>query len=196
MGEVLPVPEIRVPSCIWNCIISTDFVRAHRICFESFIRYDDDYVFLLRCLAGSKTVYLCRDAYYKWRVHAASESHTVKYLDHIADRFENQRGFKLEYLESCCDVTAEELDSFTAYFDTNIMYVTVCNEAASGHKLSVSRERIRNAINSCGLLNKRKILQYNALKALIRTKGKKAGLIYKLTRSGMYSLAMAVCRMR
>ena len=74
MGEVLPVPEIRVPSCIWNCIISTDFVRAHRICFESFIRYDDDYVFLLRCLAGSKTVYLCRDAYYKWRVHAASES--------------------------------------------------------------------------------------------------------------------------
>ena len=120
----------------------------------------------------------------------------MKYLDHLADRFENQRGFKLEYLKSCCDVTAEELDSFTAYFDTNMIYVTVCNEAASDHELSVSRERIRNTINSCVLPDKRKILQYSALKALIRTKGKKAGLIYKLTMSKLYSLAMAVCRMR
>ena len=194
MGEALDVPEVRVPSSIWNCIIPTNFVRDNNISFESFIRYDDDYVFLLRCLAYSKSVYLCREAYYRWHIHASSESHTVKYLDNIADRYERQRRFKLEYLRSFCDVTAEELDPFTAYLYANIIYVTVCNEAASDHELSVSRERIRNVISSCGLLNK-KSLQNSALKSLIRTKGKKAGLIYKLTMSKMYSLALVICRM-
>lgn len=196
MGEVTGVPEVSVSSSIWNCIILTDFVRSNNICFESFIRYDDDYVFLLRCLAYSKSVYLCAEAYYRWRLHMSSESHTVKYLDNIADRYERQRRFKLEYLKSFCDVTAEELNSFTEYLVANTIYVTVCNEAVSDHELSVSRERIRNVISSCGLLNKKKSLQYSALKALIRTKGKRAGLIYKLTMSGMYLLAMVVCRMR
>ena len=196
MGEVMPSPEVRIPPNIWNCIISSDLVNRNDIRFESFIRYDDDWVFLLRCLAYSKSVFLCEHAYYNWMIHNASESHTAKYMPDIVERYENLKKFKLEYIKNWCIVTDEEIESFAAYFNVNTVYVTICNESVSGNKLSVRRQVVRDVIQRNKSKHLAKETEQQAINALIKKKGNRAGLIYKLAARHFYYLALAACRVK
>ena len=196
MGEVMPPPEASIPTSIWTCVISSDLIKNNNIHFDSFIRYDDDWVFLLRCLAYSKNVYLCKQAYYNWMSHDASELHTAKYMPDIVERYENLRKFKLEYINNWCNATDEEIESFAAYFRVNAVYMTIYNESVGNNKLSVSRQMIRNVIQS----NKSKVAvkesEQCAIKALIKKKGNKAGVVYKLAVHHLYYLALVACKIK
>lgn len=198
MGEVMPQPKISVASNIWNCIISMDLVKTNNIGFESYIRYDDDWVFLLRCLSFSKRIYLCKEAYYRWLIHDSSESHTAKHLKNIADKYNNLKTFKLDYIKKWCDVTTDEMDSFLAYFDANAIYVITNNEAIANNGLLVKCRNVRNMTNAYypkNINNSSRNTERKAIEALIRKKGKKAGLVYFLAVNHLYLLAIGVCKM-
>ena len=196
MGEVMPVPEIRIPPNIWTCVISSDLVRDNNIRFDSYIRYDDDWVFLLRCLAYSKNVFLCKQAYYNWLIHDKSESHIAKYLPDIVEKYENLKRFKLEYIKCWCSATDEEIGSFIEYFNVNTVYETICNESVSGHKLSVSRQTIRDVLQRNKTQFATKEAEHRAVKALLKKKGYKAGIAYKLAVHHLYFLAFTACRIK
>ena len=196
MGEVMPPSELNIPPNIWNCVISSDLVKKNDICFESFIRYDDDWVFLLRCLAFSKSVLLCKDAYYNWLVHGTSESHTAKYLPAIVEKYKKLKEFKIDYIINWCNVEDAELESFTAYFDINTVYETICNESVSNNIFAESRQIIQDVIKRNELKKMTKKTAQQAIKALTIKKGKKAGVIYSLAMHRLYFFALLLCRIK
>ena len=196
MGEVMPAPYVSIPTSIWTCVISSDLVKSNNIRFESYIRYDDDWVFLLRCLSYCKSLFLCKQAYYNWLIHDASESHTAKYMPDILERYENLKKFKLEYIKNWCNATDEEIEAFVAYFDANTVYVTIRNESVSGNKLSVSRKMVKDVIQRNKSKNVAKETKQHAINALIKKKGVRAGIIYKLALYHFYYLALAACSVK
>ncbi len=196
MGEVLPSPEITISSSIWNCVISAALIKDNGICFESFIRYDDDWVFLLRCLSFSKSIYLCSQAHYCWLIRSSSELHTQKYIPDIVSKYKKLREFKIDYINSCCSFTIDEMNSFIAYFDANTIYAAIHNEAVSKNPLSESKHIIKNAIRDNKPQNIKKDLERRTLKALAEKKGKKASIAYKMAIYHMYFAAIEICKVR
>ncbi len=196
MGEVMTVPEVRIPPNIWNCVISSDLIKRNDIRFESFIRYDDDWVFLLRCLAYSKKVFLCKKAYYNWLIHDDSESHTARYIPDIVTRYENLKRFKTDYIKKWCSVGKDEMEAFAAYFNVNTAYVTICNEAVGGNELSVSRNIIQGVLQKNKSEDVSKEAARNAVKALVKKKGTRAGAVYKLAYHHLIYLALSACRIK
>ena len=194
MGEIMPAPKVCIPPNIWNCIISSDMIKENSIRFESFIRYDDDWVFLLRCLAFCRRVFVCKEAFYNWLIHDSSESHTAKYLPQIEEKYMKLKEFKSDYIKNWCKAKDEELEAFNAYFDINTTYVTICNEAVSGNDLSFSRQVIRKVMKDNGLEKFPKPIRQQAIKNLIHKKGNRAGVIYILAKSHLYYAALSACR--
>lgn len=71
---------------VWKCIFRTDFVRKSRICFQSFVRYEDDWLFVTHALCSAKRVTASSEAGYCWRVNEESESHREIYIPDMWER--------------------------------------------------------------------------------------------------------------
>ena len=191
IGEVMPKPDIRIPSMVWNCIFKTDLVKANEIQFESFIRYDDDWVFLLRYLAICNRIYVTHNSYYKWLIHSDSESHTKKYLGSVSKKYSDLKQFKLDYLNTCI-VSDKELIDFDQYFDVNYLYVAAVNESRNSENFNQFKKTLLKIVDEVPvdkLKSKSSIIEM-----LVNKKGKKAGLIVKLIFNRLYFFAYQVCK--
>lgn len=88
-----------IPNSIWNCLFKRELVLKNDIQFYSFLKYEDDWLFLLDCLAKANTICLSEDGWYVWMINPISESHTDKYLENFYEKKQNAIQYKLDYLK-------------------------------------------------------------------------------------------------
>lgn len=72
---------------IWKCIFRTDFISRNGIRFESFIHYEDDWLFVTKALCRAQKVVTVSEAGYCWRVNEDSESHKKDYIENLPQRY-------------------------------------------------------------------------------------------------------------
>lgn len=88
-----------IPNTIWNCIFKKELINENNIDFYAFLKYEDDWIFLLDCLAASKQIYLMHSSYYAWTINPNSESHSDKYLPDFYEKKSKAIEYKCNYLK-------------------------------------------------------------------------------------------------
>lgn len=197
MGEVLNKPKVCIPSVVWNCVFRASIINDNKVEFESFIQYDDDWVFLLKYLEVSKKIYLTKNVYYQWYIHNDSESHCPKYLDRIDCRYENLRRFQKNYMLGC-NVSYKERELFENYFYANFLYVATTNEAIqvrSIKSLAKAVNYIYQQVKSDRFVPAVWYDKKDVTRMLIKKKGKKAGIIFSLIMNKMCLAAVLLCKL-
>lgn len=84
---------------IWKCIFRKDFISQNRIRFQSFLHYEDDWLFLTKALCRAQKAVTISEAGYCWRVHDASESHKKVYMENLPQRYKSFDKHVLTYLQ-------------------------------------------------------------------------------------------------
>lgn len=71
---------------IWKCIFRTDFILRNEIRFQSFLHYEDDWLFVTKALCQAQKVVTVSEAGYCWRVHEASRSHKKGSIENLSQK--------------------------------------------------------------------------------------------------------------
>lgn len=71
---------------IWKCIFRADFISQNEIRFQSFLHYEDDWLFVMKALCQAQSVVTVSEAGYCWRIHEASKSHEKGVIENLPQR--------------------------------------------------------------------------------------------------------------
>lgn len=78
--SIYPGNGISIGNTIWRCMVKDSFIQENAIYFRRYVNYEDDWLFVLDCLARAKSVSMVSDILYYWRVNLKSETYTSKYI--------------------------------------------------------------------------------------------------------------------
>lgn len=192
IGEVMDLPEITVSATVWNCIFSAEIIKKCDLKFKSYIRFDDDYIFLIEFLRNATSCALTKKSYYRWRVHNKSESHTKKYIENLYNKYYDMYQFKKAYMNSLT-ISSEEKKKIANYFADRVNSSCIMNESIKVTDFYTFKQKRREI---CGIIKNSKQLygvgNISSIKYLFKKHGKKAGLIALLARFHCVSLAIVV----
>lgn len=101
-GDVIHTSN-KVDCNIWNKIYRLDFLRENHMKFQTFLDYEDDWLFVIEAMKYAKAVTVRKQAVYIWRTNEESESRNRiehdKYLENFYEKHCGLREFLLAALE-------------------------------------------------------------------------------------------------
>ena len=75
-----------IPGYVWSGLYRNEFLRNHEIHFFSFVDYEDDCIFMNQVMRWAKKLMILPDVGYYWTCNLQSESHRIKYIDHLWEK--------------------------------------------------------------------------------------------------------------
>lgn len=123
------VPKIK--STVWNCLFRREFLIKNKIAFERYIDFEDDWVFLIRCLLSAEKICMEKTCVYYWRINPVSESHSHKY---VKDFYWNRKKLKefINYSLDAINLDEEKRKDFEVMFQRRTFLWNLFNECYSG----------------------------------------------------------------
>lgn len=109
--ELLQLNLPKIPLTIWNGLFRKQIIDDNNICFQKFVDYEDDWLFIISFLFASKKLCLTTEAYYCWSINPKSESHTRKYIPD----FYNKRELLYEWTDKIVDSLPVSKDRVIQY---------------------------------------------------------------------------------
>lgn len=101
-GDVIQTPN-KIDCNIWNKIYRLDFLKENQMRFQTFLDYEDDWLFIIDAMKHAKAVTIRKQVVYIWRINEESESRNRivhdKYLEDFYQKHCALRTFLLEALE-------------------------------------------------------------------------------------------------
>lgn len=102
-GDAIQTPN-KVDCNIWNKIYRLDFLRENHMRFQTFLDYEDDWLFVIEAMKYAKAVTIRKQVVYIWRTNEESESRNRivhdKYLDNFYEKHCRLRTFLLDALDT------------------------------------------------------------------------------------------------
>jgi len=83
---------------IWKCIYNRKFLLQNNMRFQSFVSFEDDWLFVTETLTLADTIVTNSHTGYYWHVNTASRSHTKHCIPDITARFEKLDHYVMNYL--------------------------------------------------------------------------------------------------
>ena len=100
-GDVIHTSN-KVDCNIWNKIYRLDFLRENHMKFQTFLDYEDDWLFVIEAMKYAKAVTVRKQVVYIWRTNEESESRNRiehdKYLENFYEKHCRLREFLLAAL--------------------------------------------------------------------------------------------------
>lgn len=130
----------RIGSTVWCCLFQKKFLENNNILFEKFIDYEDDWVFLIKCLICAESILLENKILYYWNVNDSSESHKNKYVDRF---YENRIELK-KFIDDVLDkmqVPIKDRKRFEVMFQRRTLLWNLYNEC---YRKGSLKDKIRN----------------------------------------------------
>lgn len=137
------VPKIK--TTVWNCLFRKSFLDKHNIVFEKFMDFEDDWVFLIRCLLHADKVNLENKCVYYWRINPESESHSHKYVENFYPNRKKLKKFIDETLNAI-NVSENKRKDFEVMFQRRTFLWGLYNECYGEQSLSKKIENVRQIV--------------------------------------------------
>lgn len=135
----------KIPGAVWACMFKTKFLKENNISFEKFVDYEDDLVFLVKCLVRANSVYLSSNSYYYWRTGHVSEHRRLKYISDFYKRRQSYRAFLINTLNQICN-SKSDYKAFIEHFNEYTLWKDFENQLIHDH-LKYIRENLFNVVD-------------------------------------------------
>lgn len=128
---------------VWKCIFDAEFVRKNKLVFKSFVRYEDDWIFVTESLSCADNVVTVNMTGYYWRINVKSESHRTCGLVDMAERLNKLDEYVYGYLRK--RIPADVLQCFKDIY-TSQHYLEMCDNlicCEKQNKIQVRKQIIK-----------------------------------------------------
>lgn len=139
------IPKIK--TTVWNCLFRRKFLIENNISFERFMDFEDDWVFLIKCLLSADKVYLENKCVYYWRINLDSESHSHKYVECFYPNRKKLKKFINETLDAI-DISEKQRKDFEIMFQRRTFLWNLYNECYRDESLREKIINIREVVKS------------------------------------------------
>lgn len=115
---------------VWPIVFSVDFLQKNNIQFEKFVDYEDDVVFILKCLKQAKNVCCIQCRGYYWKYNVKSESYRVKYIKDYFTKRKNYHAFLEKILDDGLNCDPELYEKFKFDCTVSLLIGNLHNECS------------------------------------------------------------------